>query len=450
MHTHRQDHGAPLSALGTVSSKAWPPAARGVAALLRSCQLLLSERGQANLYQHAQGVVAEYHALKPALRAAFFQALLRQLGPSASAVTQAAKAWLEAPSPQRLAELARVTEAPRQELLRRINRADGGTATVLSMRVALHEAMRTEPELAAVDADFLHLLSSWFNPGFLHFEPVGWSSSAALLEQLIRHEAVHAIAGWDDLRRRLEADRRCYAFFHPQLPGEPLIFVEVALVDDMPGAIAPLIAAQRDAKAPLSTRIAVFYSISNCQPGLRGVSLGNFLIKKVAEQLRRELPQIEVFCTLSPMPGFTRWLSRVQLGKLPGPVQAALVRVQAWRQAHETPSPADIAGVGRGLASDLRRLAAHYLIEASHGPLADPVARFHLDNGARLERIHVGADLSANGLRQSLSLMVNYRYDLGAVESRHQAFMDNKVSHAPALRRWLSGVAAPSPSQNTP
>ena len=200
---------------------------------------------------------------------------------------RSAQAYASAPTAPHLIELMRATEPPRQELLRRINRTPGGTASIVAMRRALLARLGAEPALAAVEDDFLHLLASWFNPGFLRLQQVDWRSPAQLLEQIIRHEAVHAIDGWDDLRRRLEPDRRCFAFFHPQLPDEPLIFVEVALLPDMPDAIAPLIAkAAVPPPAPSSFKVAAFYSISNCQPGLKGVSLGNFLIKRVAERLK--------------------------------------------------------------------------------------------------------------------------------------------------------------------
>ena len=288
-----------------------------------------------------------------------------------------------------------------------------------------------------MDADFLHLLSSWFNPGFLRLEQVDWQSSAALLEKIIHHEAVHEISGWNDLRRRLQPDRRCYAFFHPQLGDEPLIFVEVALVTEMADAIAPLIDSPPDTSLATKATTAVFYSISNCQPGLRGVSLGNFLIKKVADQLKRELPQLKTFCTLSPVPGFTRWLSHATDTETDTEWRAAMQRVKAWQQAHTAAQPDDVKRMPKGLREDLVSLGARYLVEASHESLGDPVARFHLDNGARLERVNFAADLSRKGIRQSLGLMVNYLYDIGSVEARHQQFVDNKVSHAAAVKRLL-------------
>ncbi len=352
-----------------------------------------------------------------------------------SAATQYAKA----PTAEHLAALTAVVEPPRQELLRRVNRAPGGTAMLLSMRNDLLALRKGNPELAAVDADFLHLLSSWFNPGFLRLERVDWQSSAALLEKLIQHEAVHAIVGWDDLRRRVQTDRRCYAFFHPQLAGEPLIFVEVALVNEMADAIAPLIAAQPEAPLPANARTAVFYSISNCQPGLRGVSLGNFLIKKVVDQLRLELPQLKTFCTLSPVPGLAHWLAKAPPAE--GPWAGARERAAAWIAQQGTPTAESLQHMDKALQADFASLCAHYLVHQSHAPLADPVARFHLDNGARLERINFAADLSRKGLKQSFGLMVNYLYEVTELEARHEQFAEKKVSHSSTVKRLLKPAA---------
>ncbi len=425
-------------------SKLWAMARRakedgGFSAMVDACHRLISEKGQANLYALAAEVIDAWHGLKSHKKEAFFAALATEFAPNPAAVEAASKSYLNEPSPQALAALASVTEAPRQELFRRINRTKGGTATLLDMRVALMDCMKTREGLEAVDADFLHLLSSWFNPGFLHFEPVSWDSSAALLEKIIEHEAVHAIASWDHLRRRLEADRRCYAFFHPQLPGEPLIFVEVALTDHIPDAIAPLIAPQAsDAELRVSKpTAAIFYSISNCQPGLRGVSLGNFLIKRVAQHLGQELPSLKTYCTLSPVPGFARWLSKADAQAWPEAVSRAKAAVDRWLEAHQPLTAAAVQTAEPGIRESLRKLTAHYLVKGSHASLADPVARFHLDNGARLERINVGGDLSKNGLKQSLSVMVNYLYDLSDVETRHQDFVERRVSHSRDVKKWL-------------
>ena len=276
--------------------------------LMIDCKRLLSERGEANSVAIARDLVARFRSLPEDQQGTFFERLSRDFSPDPDAVLKSAQAYASEPSAGNLLRLTQLAEPPRQELLRRINRSPGGTSSIVAMRRALLARVGKQPELQAVEADFLHLLSSWFNPGFLQLQRVDWNSPAQLLEQIIRHEAVHEIDGWDDLRRRLQPDRRCFAFFHPQLPAEPLIFVEVALLPEMPAAIAPLIDKAAVPLPPSQYKVAAFYSISNCQPGLKGVSLGNFLIKRVAEELKRELPQLKTFCTLSPIPGFARWV----------------------------------------------------------------------------------------------------------------------------------------------
>ena len=407
--------------------------------LLTDCRRLLSVRGEGNSTQLAATIVARLDSLADAERHRFFDRLASDFSPDPARVLQAAQAYAAAPDAAHQVALTQVAEPVRQELFRRLNRAPGGTAALVRLRRALLERLPRQPALAAVEADLLHLLSSWFNPGFLEMRRVDWDSPAQLLEQIIRHEAVHEIDGWDDLRRRLQPDRRCFAFFHPQLPHEPLIFVEVALVPEMSGAIAPLI----DKRAtPLSAehfKVAVFYSISNCQPGLRGVSLGNFLIKRVAEQLKRELPQIKTFCTLSPVPGFMAWLNRTPRAGLPDRVGRAHDTLLAAcggdfaALTHAT----RLAALSGAAHHALWRLAAHYLVERSPQPQGDPVARFHLDNGARLERLNAQANLSAKGLKQSAGLMVNYLYDLGRVERHHDRFVQGTVVASRAISSLL-------------
>ena len=265
--------------------------------LLTDCRRLLSVRGEGNSTQLAATIVARLDSLPDTERHRFFDRLASDFSPDPARVLASAQAYAAQPDAVHQVALTREAEPLRQELFRRLNRAPGGTAALVRLRRALLERLPRQKSLAAVESDLLHLLSSWFNPGFLEMRRVDWDSPAQLLEQIIRHEAVHEIDGWDDLRRRLQPDRRCFAFFHPQLPHEPLIFVEVALVPEMSGAIAPLIDKRATPLAPEHFKVAVFYSISNCQPGLRGVSMGNFLIKRVAEQLKRELPQLKTFCT---------------------------------------------------------------------------------------------------------------------------------------------------------
>lgn len=414
---------------------------RALRQLMTGCKRLLSERGEANSVAIARELVSQFDKLSDDLRAQFFEQLSRDFSPDPDAVLARATEYARQPSADNLIRLTACAEPPRQELLRRINRAPGGTGSIVRMRHALLSRLAKQPELRAVEADLLHLLSSWFNPGFLSLKRVDWNSPAQLLEQIIRHEAVHEIDGWDDLRRRLQPDRRCFAFFHPQLPDEPLIFVEVALLPAMPDAIAPLIDKKAAALADAGKfRVAAFYSISNCQPGLRGVSLGNFLIKRVAEELQREFPQLRIFCTLSPIPGFAQWLARTEdPGDFPGLPRAAAQRVRDSRAMlaelvkKDWSSLADtsrLAALGEPQREALMRLCAVYLAHASTRADGDPVARFHLDNGARLERLNWGADLSKKGLKQSLGLMVNYQYDLRHVEAQHEAFTQGEVAHS--------------------
>ena len=432
---------------------------RGLRALSADCELLLSQRGEASSTQIARQIVERLSDLldepgpKQGAPASpldrFFTHLANDFSPEPAAVLASAQAYAEQPDAAHLIALIERAEPPRQELFRRINRAPGGTAALIRLRRVLLERLAKRPEWRAVESDLLHLLSSWFNPGFLEMRRVSWRSPAQLLEQIIHHEAVHEIDGWDDLRRRLLPDRRCFAFFHPQLPEEPLIFVEVALVPEMAGAIAPLIDKKAAPMPPDQFKTAVFYSISNCQPGLRGVSLGNFLIKRVAEELKAELPQLKRFCTLSPIPGFMAWLqadahftpegmprlkpaltqhllqARKTLATACGGELAALAQAAT---AHALPKPAQQA---------LMQLAALYLVHHSPQPGGDPVARFHLDNGARLERLNPQGNLSPKGLKQSAGLMVNYLYDLARIDSCHERFVLGQVVHSNAVAQLL-------------
>ena len=410
--------------------------------VLADCARLLSVSGEANGPLLAQTIVERLERLSDEQRSRFFERLASDFSPDPQAVLAAARAYADAPGADALMRLTRVAEPPRQELFRRLNGAPGGTAAIVRLRRGLLERLPKQPQLRVVEADLLHLLSSWFNPGFLEMRKVDWNSPAQLLEQIIHHEAVHQIDGWDDLRRRLQPDRRCFAFFHPQLPDEPLIFVEVALLPEMAGAIAPLIDKRSVPLPPEQFKVAVFYSISNCQPGLRGVSLGNFLIKRVAEQLKRELLQIKTFCTLSPIPGLMAWLQRADPAVL-GEAAAALTQLRAACGG----DLGLLAHGGRLAALDgpthhaLWRLAAHYLVHVSPQSQGDPVARFHLDNGARLERLNAQANLSTRGLKESAGLMVNYLYDLAKIELHHDRFGQGRVAHSRAVSTLLSSPA---------
>jgi malonyl-CoA decarboxylase len=368
---------------------------------------LVSERGEATGATLARRAVALYRGLDEAGRLRLFEILARRFSPDRDAVLAAAHAYHAEPTAAHLQTLQRATEPPRQEVFRRMNMAPGGTATLVQLRRELLEAMRLHPELAAVDHDLAHLLGSWFNRGFLELKRIDWHTPASVLEKLIEYEAVHEIRGFPDLKRRLERDRRCFAFFHPALPGEPLIFVEVAFVNELPAAVGPILALDGAVGDPRQARCAVFYSITSTQEGLRGISFGNFLIKQVAEDLHAELPNLKLFATLSPVPGLRRW-AKARFGEA----------LPAGRDA-------------------LEPLAAWYLTrEWREGHTLDPVARFHLGNGARLERINWGADPSPKGEAQSFGMMVNYVYDLDDVERNHEEYVNrHKVVSSGAIER---------------
>ena len=395
--------------------------------LVELCEELLSRRGEASGVALAREILASYAQLTTGPRIAFFEALATRFGPDHERLGAAIEEWRRDPSEEAIAELHAAAEARRQELLRRINLAPGGTAGLVDMREQLLDAMAHRDDLAAVDADFVHLFSSWFNRGFLVLRRIDWATPAIILEKIIRYEAVHRIRGWDDLRRRIDPrDRRCYAFFHPALVDDPLIFVEVALTRDIPTAIAPILTSQREVVPPDRATTAVFYSISNCQRGLTGVTFGHFLIKQVAEEISREISNISTFVTLSPVPGFADWLTRERAREvstvLDADDRAALANldVQGWWQM---PATRD------SVREPLLRAAAWYFLHArtKSGTPRDPVARFHLGNGARLEQINWLADTSGKAMGQSHGLMVNYLYNLKHIEKNHEAYAEART-----------------------
>lgn len=412
---------------------------------------LISERGESNAVSMADDVINNYSKLTKDQHAKFFTFLFQKLNPDPIAVMSAAQNFSAEGNARNYIKLQRVVEPPRQELFRRLNRATNGTTALVGMRRDLLQVLDKQPELTAVDFDLRHLLSSWFNPGFLKMHRVDWKSPAEILEKLIQHEAVHAIDGWDDLRRRLQPDRRCFAFFHPQLPHEPLIFVEVALLPEIPAVITPLVDKKAETVHQTSNyKVAAFYSISNCEPGLRGVSMGNFLIKRVAEQLHAEFPSLKTFVTLSPIPGFIDWVAAgADLGGEKFSVQLKPAIRTAREQALETLGLAKRSWTERLSSgwhpdnasakekSALLCLASIYLGIGSAGRNGNPVAKFHLGNGARLHQINWSADLSRKGLRESGALMVNYLYDLSSVEENHERFTQGEIDYSRAVGRLM-------------
>jgi malonyl-CoA decarboxylase len=395
--------------------------------LVELCEDLLSGRGEASGVALAREILGRYAVLTTGPRIAFFEALAQRFGTDPARMEKAIAAWQAKPGDQTAADVHAASEPRRQELFRRLNLAPGGTQALVRMREQLMDVLPHRIDLQPVDDDFVHLFTSWFNRGFLVLRHIDWSTPALILEKIIRYEAVHEISDWEDLRRRIDPpDRRCYAFFHPALNDEPLIFVEVALTRDIPGAIAPILATTRDGVEPDKMRTAVFYSISNCQRGLAGVSFGNFLIKQVVEEVSRELPKLNTFVTLSPVTSFASWLKReraaessIAISEADKTALTALDTPGWWRDAEKV----------EALKEPMMRTAAYYYVRAKNGRAAplDAVARFHLGNGARLERINWLADTSDKAMAQAHGFMVNYQYDLDDIEKNHEAFAEQRT-----------------------
>jgi malonyl-CoA decarboxylase len=397
---------------------------------------LVSSRGEASGVAIAREILQRYRGLSPEERLDFLRFLARTMQPDPAEVSRVVKAYQDDPGPAAMRALQRAVESPRLEFFRRLNLAPGATAEIVAMRRDLLEA--DDPAVAPVDADLRHLLSSWFNRGFLVLRRIDWQTPATILDKIIAYEAVHEIQGWDDLRRRLDpADRRCFAFFHPSLVDEPLIFVEVALTGEIPESIASVLQeAPKNGEVDERPTTAVFYSISNCQEGLRGISFGNFLIKQVVEDLVKEVPSLKVFVTLSPVPNFAGWLAAALSGSEPLPVTPA---ERARLEVLGDPDWVHSGQLAGALKPILLRLAAHYFLNAKarDGRPLDPVARFHLGNGARLERINWLGDTSPKGLAEAHGLMVNYRYEIKDIERNHEAYANEG---AVAASRQVTGL----------
>ncbi|MBP8925224.1 MAG: malonyl-CoA decarboxylase family protein [Pseudomonadales bacterium] len=388
------------------------------------CEELSSSRGEAMGTAVAQELLAAYQRLDEAGRLSFFRLLQHSYAPRREEILLCAARYQEEGSEENLRALQRTLDGGRRSLFRRINMAAGGMATILGMRQDLLRLLTDHQDLKSVDVDLLSVLKAWFNRGFLDLRTISWETPAHILEKLIAYEAVHEMDGWDDLRRRLADDRRCFAFFHPALPDEPLIFVEIALVEGMSGNVQELLVGPAG-KLDRKIDTAVFYSISNCQEGLLGISFGNFLIKQVVMELRRDFPELRQFVTLSPIPGFRSWLDR-ELNTpeltLLSEAQRRLLSDQLLREWQRNPALAE------QMRALLMPLCAIYLAQARRGeqPL-DAVERFHLSNGARIERLNWLGDTSDKGMAQSCGMLVNYGYLLREVEANHETYVN---SHA--------------------
>ncbi len=394
------------------------------------CSDLITQKGEALGTALACAVVDTYGDFDEAQKREFFDMLLNDFDVDEVALHDAISAYQETPGPMTAQKVGIGAESMRQRVIRGVNMAPGGTRAVINMREDLLMFLRDHPSLQPVDADFAHLLSSWFNRGFLELRRVDWSTPANVLEKLIAYEAVHEIRDWEDLRRRLDEDRRCYAFFHPALPDEPLIFVEVALVNGLAGSVQDLLDDAQPRITAEGADTAIFYSISNCQKGLRGISFGNFLIKQVVSELCAELPNLNTFSTLSPIPGFGRWLQGLRDRSLDVTHLLEILDMSGWQD-----NPEQVAK----LQQPLMQLCAHYLVnEKRKGRPLDTVARFHLGNGARLERINWLGDISKKGIKEAASLLVNYKYDLAKIETNHEAYANEAVVvHSRQLEKLL-------------
>lgn len=388
--------------------------------------ILMSRRGEASGTAIAQMLLDAYVRANTEDRLSFLAFVADKLGPDLDSVKAAVESFAREIDQKAAMRLHSIAEPKRQELFRRLNAAPGATGALVKMREDVLDNIKSCENFDLVNQDLLHLFSSWFNRGFLIMQAVNWETPANILSKIIKYEAVHEIRDWEDLRGRLEpADRRCFAFFHPQLGSEPLIFVEVAIARETPSAIAPLLDVNRARIAPESATTAVFYSISNTQRGLAGVSFGNFLIKQVVDDLKRELPNIETFVTLSPVVGFARWLADARKNENSNVLsiyQRQMLSILDEADWHQDTDRAE------AVRSVLVTAAARYLLTVDgKGRPLDAVARFHLGNGARLDRINFLADCSAKGLRQSHGIMVNYLYDPETIEKNHEAFAGSGV-----------------------
>ena len=387
------------------------------------CRMMMESDGEYSSLLLAERILNAFELLDAVGRQDFFQLLLNDYDVDIDRIKTVVSEYEKNPNAGNLRQLTTASEPDRQELLRRINLTPGGTRRLVKMREHLLSALRDQPELKRIDTDFHHLFNSWFNRGFLVMEPLDWTTPAHILEKIIAYEAVHEIESWRELRRRLEpADRYCYGFFHPSMGDEPLVFVEVALTDQVPSDIGEILRQDREQELPEQSSCAIFYSISNCHRGLAGVSFGNFLIKQVATSMKMRFPQLKTFATISPVPGFRQWMQS---------------------QAEEQESLAELLGefgvdANEEQRARLQKVVAHYFLHEKNArdEPYDPVARFHLKNGAILERINVLGNPSEAGMERSLGTMVNYVYDLSRVEENHEKYVkDNQVICSSMVRK---------------
>lgn len=399
------------------------------------CIELVHHRGEASGLALAEEILQAYESLSADARDTFYQILVRDFSADADQITRAAQNYLTDPGTEHIDELRKAIESPCRRLFRRLNMVPRGISSLVRMRGDMLTLLPGQPDLKGIDAELKQLLIAWFNRGFLSLQRINWNSPASVLEKFIEYEAVHEINGWEDLRSRLQEDRRLFAFFHPAMPLDPLIFVQIALGKGSADAVEPLIRLDREVLDVADVDTATFYSISNCHQGLQGISFGNFLIKQVAADLRLELPGVKRFETLSPVPEFRHWINDVVTGLTDHAAPADdLEKVRGFVGGGDGPATHDLHA-----RDSLVKLCAHYLLNEKRGAYPiDPVARFHLGNGALLDRIHWAADESDAGGSRSFGIMVNYVYEPGELENRHEAyFAEGRVAASAAVRKLV-------------
>lgn len=438
-----------------------PSGPEALKALMREC--LEARGGEVSARLRAAELGEAYAALDPAGRRQFLTILATDFAADPERIEAAIERWQaadEAGRPAAEEGLRRALQPPRVRLLTQFSTLPAGMKFLVDLRAELLEAAKDEAALKPLDGDLRGLLESWFDFGFLDVKRLTWESPAALLEKLIDYEAVHEIRSWADLKHRLESDRWLFGLFHPRMPEEPLAFVEVALVEELADSVQALLDETAPKIEPRQAHAAIFYSISNTQEGLAGIAFGEWLIKRVVQKLSEELPNLSTFATLSPIPGFRRWLEKLPAERLQKALnEAEQVGLRALGGSDELPAAlaavlanpawAEDVTTATALQQPLKRLVVAYLTESRpDGQALDPVARFHLRNGARLERVNWLADTSPNGLKQSAGLMVNYLYDLEAIDANHEAYLrEGRIALGPEVRALARQIRTEEPAR---
>ncbi len=397
------------------------------------CQTLLVRKGEASGTALAKEIVDAFFLMNLSEKMEFLEMLTSDFDPDPLEIKKAAQHYVKNQDFSSLQKLSTAIDSPRMNLLRMINFAPGGISAIIHMRELVLYDLKKRKTLLPLEADLFHLLSSWFNRGFLDFQQINWDTPAVILEKIIAYEAVHEIKGWQDLRRRLAKDRSCFAFFHPALHHEPLIFVQVAFTRGIAGKIQPLLSQQEEDALKDTADTAIFYSISNAQRGLKGISFGNFLIKQVVDHISGEMPKIKTFCTLSPVPKFKKWFEEFYCKRndsILSENELSLVSKEEWYRDAE---------IRNQVKKTLIHLCAIYLTQEKKGTQPyDPVTRFHLGNGAEIENINWEADLSEHGLLSSFGLMVNYKYTPSRIVTNHEAYVnEGSISISSRVKKML-------------